>query len=67
MSQILVGEVLKVNMNRPMKPYEAGGSSSDDDDDDSTRLDDMCFRVYSKGLVSEEWVKERKVAVAGIG
>ncbi|KAI3427690.1 uncharacterized protein J3R85_009261 [Psidium guajava] len=26
-----------------------------------------CFRVYVKGLVSEEWIKDEKVVVAGLG
>ncbi|XP_031400381.1 uncharacterized protein LOC116210601 [Punica granatum] len=44
------------------KPYEAGGSSSS-----SSSGVSECFRVYSKGLVSEEYFRDRKIPVVGIG
>ncbi|XP_030526785.1 E3 ubiquitin-protein ligase RSL1-like [Rhodamnia argentea] len=49
------------------KPFEAGCSSSAPSSSSASSASGECFRVYVKGLVSEEWIKEEKVVVAGLG
>ncbi|KAL0533897.1 hypothetical protein IC582_028172 [Cucumis melo] len=47
------------------KPY--GESSSSSSSSSSWNVDSECFRVYSKGLISEERIRDTVVRVAGIG
>lgn len=50
------------------KPYgQASSSSSSSSSPSRVFLDSECFRVYSKGLISEERIRDMKVRVAGIG
>ncbi|KAF8015554.1 hypothetical protein BT93_H1164 [Corymbia citriodora subsp. variegata] len=49
------------------KPFEAGCSSSAASSSSSASASGECFRVHVKGLVSEEWIKDEKVVVAGLG
>ncbi|XP_030453684.1 E3 ubiquitin-protein ligase RSL1-like [Syzygium oleosum] len=51
------------------KPFQAGCSSSaaSSSSSSSSPASSECFRVHVKGLVSEEWIKDEKVVVAGLG
>ncbi|KAL3718839.1 hypothetical protein ACJRO7_003878 [Eucalyptus globulus] len=50
------------------KPFQAGClSSAASSSSSSSASSGECFRVHVKGLVSEEWIKDEKVVVAGLG
>ncbi|KAK4286476.1 hypothetical protein QN277_003027 [Acacia crassicarpa] len=49
------------------RPYYVDGQSSSSSSTWSPSLAAECFKVYCKGLVSEEWVKDKRVKVAGLG
>ncbi|XP_059430477.1 E3 ubiquitin-protein ligase RSL1-like [Corylus avellana] len=61
-------EEWKVHGDNYNSPYRSDASSSSSSSSSSTVLVDAeCFRLYSKGLVSEESVRDMKVTVAGAG
>jgi hypothetical protein len=54
------------NYDSPYRSY-ASSSTSTPSSSSTVFVDTECFRLYSKGLVSEESVRDMKVTVAGAG
>ncbi|KAG2673751.1 hypothetical protein I3843_13G092500 [Carya illinoinensis] len=60
-------EEWKISGDYYHRPYGMKASSSSSSSSSTVLVDTECFRLYFKGLVSEESVRDMKVTVAGAG